>query len=197
MADPRARRRTFVPVAGAGIAGAALAAVASGRELMSVQAREEGRAVSSALTLHVDGGQLPLATTLAMVVLAAWGALLVTRRWARFVVAVVGALAALGVLATVVAGWWLVPRSLRRAVADLGAPDVDVPVQGWYWLALAGALAAAAAGVAAILLVRDWPEIGTRYDTPSGGPAPPPAQAEDASDLELWKAFDQGRDPTA
>ena len=192
MADVRTQR-AYGPVVGAGIAGAALAAAASSQGLMSVESRDAGGTPA----LLLDGGQLPLATTLSMVVLAAWGALLVTRRRVRLVMAVVGALASVGVLVTVVAGWWLVPRSLRRTATDLGLPDVDVQVQGWYWLALVGALVAAVAGVTAVLLVRHWPEMGTRYDSPTGGSAPTPDQADDASNLELWKALDQGRDPTA
>ncbi len=41
-------------------------------------------------------------------------------------------------------------------------------------------------------LVPSWPEMGDKYDRPTG---PPAEQADD--DLALWKALDEGRDPTA
>ena len=186
------RRRTFAPVVAAGLGGAVLGAVGSSRVIWSV----ESRGAYSNPTLLVDEGQLPLATTLSMVVLAAWGVVLVTRgRW-RLAAAVVGALASLGVLATVVAGWWLVPGSLRESLGDLGSTQVGIEVSAWYWLTLVGALLAAAGAVAALLLARSWPEMGTRYDTPTGPPARAPDEVDDES-LQLWKALDRGDDPTA
>ena len=38
-----------------------------------------------------------------------------------------------------------------------------------------------------------WPEMGSRYDAPTGRPGRRP---EDLDDLDLWRAIDQGHDPT-
>jgi Tryptophan-associated transmembrane protein (Trp_oprn_chp) len=43
----------------------------------------------------------------------------------------------------------------------------------------------------------DWPEMGTRYDAPGSAPPPPVAPPEEQSNLDLWKALDEGHDPTA
>ena len=45
----------------------------------------------------------------------------------------------------------------------------------------------------------EWPEMGTRYDAPgSAVPAPAtPAEPDERTGLDLWKAMDEGRDPTA
>ncbi|MGI8645305.1 MAG: Trp biosynthesis-associated membrane protein, partial [Nocardioides sp.] len=139
-------------------------------------------------------GQMPLGTTLALVVLAAWGVVLVTRGGVRRAAMALGAVGSLGVLATVVSGWWLVPDTLRAAARDMGGGQVVVDVTAWFWVALVAAVVGAAATVIAAFRVGGWPEMGTRYDAPTADPA---ATSGDSSPLELWKALDQGRDPTA
>ena len=198
------RRGSFGPVVVVGLAAAVLTAVASARPWMApVPADGGSRAVVSVL---VDGGQMPLATTLAMVVLATWGVVLVTRGWWRTTVAVLGSLAAAGVLATVVSGWWLVPRTLRDAARDLGAGDVGTEVRAWFWLALTGAALSLLATVVAVPRVRGWPEMGTRYDAPTSPVSPDSPTSTNTTtgadagteptNLDLWKAMDEGRDPT-
>ncbi|MEO5852473.1 MAG: Trp biosynthesis-associated membrane protein [Nocardioides sp.] len=187
------RSRTFGPVVVASLAGGVLTAVAGTRPWVTVN----GTAANDPL-LDVAGGtsgaQMPLATTLALVVLAAWGVVLVTRGRVRRAVTVLGALAAAGVLATVVSGWWLVPDSLRETLTD--APPFTTSVSPWYAVALLSAAVAAVACGAAVVLVGGWPEMGTRYDTPTGSDGVP-TERDEASSLDLWKAQDQGRDPTA
>ncbi len=39
--------------------------------------------------------------------------------------------------------------------------------------------------------------MGSRYDAPVTGSEPAVVDPEDQSSLELWKAMDEGRDPTA
>jgi hypothetical protein len=52
--------------------------------------------------------------------------------------------------------------------------------------------------LAAVRLVPTWPEMGRRYDAPADtAPAPSEQPAEEQENLELWKAMDEGRDPTA
>jgi hypothetical protein len=54
------------------------------------------------------------------------------------------------------------------------------------------AVLAVVAGVLAVVLVRRWPEMGSRYDAPTT--AAPTDEIE--SDRDLWHALDEGRDPT-
>jgi hypothetical protein len=51
---------------------------------------------------------------------------------------------------------------------------------------------------AAVRLVPGWPEMGRRYDAPADA-APQLAEQppEEQENLDLWKAMDEGRDPTA
>jgi uncharacterized membrane protein (TIGR02234 family) len=189
------RRRTFGPVALLGVASAGLLAIA-GNSTWAGTGDASAREVSS-LALSVDSGKMPAATALALVVLACWGVVLVTRGRVRRVVAVLGGLAAAGSLATVVVGWSAVVDSLRDDLVAVGAPGADVGHTGWYWVAAVAAVVSLAATVLAVLLVPAWPEMGSRYDAPgAGAPAPEPAP-EDRSSLDLWRAMDEGRDPTA
>jgi hypothetical protein len=38
--------------------------------------------------------------------------------------------------------------------------------------------------------------MGRRYDAPAAAPEAPAAPPEDQENLDLWKAMDDGRDPT-
>ena len=56
------------------------------------------------------------------------------------------------------------------------------------------AVVALAASAYAVRFVSSWPEMGSRYDAPSSRPeSDDPSQMED---VDLWRAIDQGRDPT-
>ena len=68
----------------------------------------------------------------------------------------------------------------------------------WFWAAAAGALLSLVATGLAVWWAPAWPEMGSRYDAPAGTTAPTPAaDPAEQSNLELWKAIDEGRDPTA
>ena len=41
-----------------------------------------------------------------------------------------------------------------------------------------------------------WPEMGTRYDAPAARTPTAVDAADDASNRDLWKAIDEGHDPT-
>jgi len=190
MAD-RAGRSSFGPTLALGVGGAVLVAVAGSRSWMTVVTT--GSDITP-LGLAGAAGEMPLATPLSLVVLAAWGVALVSRGRLRRTATGLAALAALGVLGTVVSGWWLVPDTLRAAGRGVGVDRVLVDVTAWFWVALVAAVVSAAATLVAVLRVGAWPEMGTRYDAPTGDPAD---ASEEASPLDLGKALDQGRGPTA
>jgi hypothetical protein len=55
-----------------------------------------------------------------------------------------------------------------------------------------------ATSAAAVAWVRHWPEMGTRYDAPTdaaGGDGRTRTR-EAETNLDMWKALDEGRDPT-
>jgi hypothetical protein len=182
------RRRTFGPTVALGVLAAGLSAYAGGQDLA---------VFPGSTAMHVYGGQdrgrdLPLLTALSLVVLAAWGVLLVTRGRLRRFVAALGALAAAGGVVTVAAGISI----LREALPGGPAGDLSPDLTGWFYVSFAAALSSLLAATVAVLWVRSWPEMGTRDDRPadSGGSASVAALDDD---LALWKALDEGRDPSA
>lgn len=188
MTEPDKRhRRTFGPVVLAGLATAGLTAFAGTRQPVQTP--------YDALTLR-DHPDQPLVTALGLVVLASWGVVLVTRGRVRRAVALLALVASVGVLVTAVIGWSQAPDDLAAELRELGA---DPEVERTVWGAVA-VLAAALSVVATALAVRlapSWPEMGTRYDAPTGAAVPAAAPVEEQSNLDLWKAMDEGRDPTA
>ncbi|GAB2879067.1 Trp biosynthesis-associated membrane protein [Nocardioides pacificus] len=199
MGEASPSRRTFGPVVLLGLATGTLAAVASGKTWAEVTDSQRAGMVGTGLLQ--EGGQMPLASALSLVVLAAWGVLLVTRRRTRRVVAVIALLASVGVLATVVAGWWQVPDSLRKSYAEVGITQVDVSFTGWYAAAAVAAVLSTLATLLALRWLGGWPEMGSRYDAPGssrGASQAEPALAppQERSSLDLWKAMDEGQDPT-
>lgn len=78
------------------------------------------------------------------------------------------------------------------AVGQVEAVPVGVAVTGWPWVAVAGAVLVAAAGMLVLLRGRHWPTISTRYQR-TGRSAP--VAAADRPD-QLWSALDRGEDPT-
>ncbi len=140
---------------------------------------------------------MPLASALALVVLACWGVLLVSRGGFRRAVAVLGCVASLGVVAAVVYAWFLLPDQRPRPMT-LGYEDTRSGLSwtGWYWAAAVGAVLSVVATAAAVRWVPDWPEMGSRYDAPGAAERPQEA-GEDQTNLDLWRSIDEGRDPTA
>ena len=181
-------RRWFGPAVLAGVAGTGICALAGGKPW----AAPDGSAGST--LADKTGGHVPLAAALGLAGLACWGVLLVTRGRVRRVLAVVGALVAVGLVATAVVGRASALDSARHATVDLGRTPAGAHITGWWWVSLVAAVLALAACAVAVRHVATWPEMGSRYDAPAGAPdSRDPAEMED---VDLWRAIDQGRDPT-
>lgn len=135
-----------------------------------------------------DIGVVSPANALGLVGLACWGVLLVTRGRFRRVVAVLGLLTATAQLYTVGYSYLTLPDDVREqfeALSPSGSPP-ELGFTGWFWVAAAAAVVSAAAWAVAVRWGRAWPEMGRRYDTPMDSPPE-----------DLWKAMDQGHDPTS
>ncbi|HEV2797909.1 MAG TPA: Trp biosynthesis-associated membrane protein [Nocardioides sp.] len=206
MADPSPqdeRRRTFGPVVLAGLAAAVVAAVAGTKPWVTGESggieSSDGGAMSSVLALD-SVAESPLAAALSLVLLACWGVLLVTRGRVRRAVAVLALVTAVGLTAAAVEAFFNLPDALAASLLEVSGVDtVSTSLTAWYPVALVSALASVAATVAAVRVVGSWPEMGTRYDAPAGAQT-----ADDAADdvppkenIDIWKALDEGRDPTA
>ncbi len=186
MAERRDTGRFGVVVL-AGLATSGLTAVAAANPWF--RASGEHRIIG--LSDAGNEADMPLALACALVALAAWGVVLVTGATTRRVVLAVGILAIVGVLACVARAPWLLPDQ----IADrLGAFDGEIQETGWYVVACVAVVLALATMVAGWRLAPRWPTMSSRYDAPSSGSASAPGV--DADELTLWKALDEGRDPT-
>lgn len=190
-------RKTFGPVVLIGLAAAGLVAAAGVKPWVSA----EGSTSTSNLTyvgvvsISEAETEMPLAGALALVLLAAWGVLLVTRGVVRRAIAVLGALAAGGLVVCVVVGFTTLPDQVKDAFEEGGVGRPDTGFTGWFWAAAIGAGLSVLATLAAVRYVGGWPEMGTRYDAPGTG-EPVQTPLEEQSNLEMWKSLDEGHDPT-
>lgn len=184
------RDRSYGPTVLLGLAGAGLAAVAGSRDW----ATSRGDAAGIRVEASVSGSESqPLVAALALVALASWGVLLVARGRVRRVLAVVGLLASAGALVAVILGFAAAQDDAVAAAMAQGATgDTFVTsLSAWYYLAgVGGLISAAAFGVAAVRSPR-WPAMGSKYDAPATRAERPPA------DEDMWRAIDEGRDPTS
>jgi len=189
-----------------GLASAALGAWAGSKPWVSAEGADSSvqSSVAVATTAFGEIASSPLATALAFVVMACWGVLLVTRGRFRRAVAALGVLAGLGYAATVVWAPFSLPDHLVAQVRRrTGATLDDTSLTGWYWLAAVAALLVLASTVLALRLVPTWPEMGSRYDAPTGASGGGSSDAagrpadRPTENIDIWKALDEGRDPTA
>jgi uncharacterized membrane protein (TIGR02234 family) len=135
----------------------------------------------------------PLVVALGLVALAAWGVVLALRGRVRRVVAAVGALAVLGALLAALTTLGAARQDALAALRGKGLTGTgpDTGVTGWYVTVLVAAVIALAAFVVAVRRAPRWPAMGSRYDAPGA------RTAEPATEQDMWRALDEGHDPTA
>lgn len=140
----------------------------------------------------------PLVAACALVVIAAAFALLVTPALARKVIAGIAFLASVGGFVAALVS----PSSVEHAVrtqleASPGVTDdIRVYVSNWHWWAVAALAATALISLAALRWSASWPTMSSRYDAPGEAQQPESFNVAEATSRDLWKAFDEGRDPT-
>ena len=182
--------RSYLGAVVAGLGGAALAAVAAGQPWADASARAAGVPVEAA----VKGSEAaPLVIALTLVALAAWGVVLVLRGRVRRWVALLGALACGGALVAVVDAFdGAQDAALEALAAKGGVGDVSVAsLSAWYFVTAVALLVTLAAFAVAVLRAPGWPAMGSRYDAPAARAAGP------AAEPDMWRAMDDGHDPTA
>ena len=183
MAEPR---RHFGPTVLVGLGSAALTCVAAARPWGTADAVVAGtHRLGEAKGTEVA----PLALALGLVALAAWGTILVFRRRGRRIVAVIGLAASLGVLTAGIATADRIADLAKEAAGDLSSASSSTTA--WFLVCLVAAAVTSVSFAAAWWLAPRWPEMAGRYDAP-GGQSVRSAQSEQ----DLWKALDQGHDPT-
>lgn len=190
----RPRSRSFGPTVLGGLTGAALATVAGAQDW----ARASSLSVGTDVAAAAKGSEsAPLVVALGLVALAAWGVVLVVRARARRLVSVLGALASAGVTAATIAAFGRTQDDAVRAVVAKGAAGdaFTSSLTGWYYAAAVGGVLTLVAFSFALVWAPRWPSMGTRYDAPAAR-----ADVEAAtpvSEQDMWRALDDGRDPTA
>ncbi len=188
------RRTWFGPVVLLGLGSSALAAIASAKPWIG-SGSSGGGGRDASLTALEEGTKYPLASAVSLVLLAVWGVLLVTRGVVRRVFAVLAVIAAAALVGCVVAGHSTLQSHRSGSLAEsLGRASGDLGWTGWFWTTAVASVLALLAGVLAVVLVPRWPEMGSRYDAPAAAAQTEP---EPDSDRDLWRALDEGRDPTA
>jgi uncharacterized membrane protein (TIGR02234 family) len=153
---------------------------------------------------------VPWVGALALVILAGALAIIPTGGVLRRIVGVVVLLAALAAaIGTLTAGSAIddaLAEDVAESPASGGVDDAAVVAAAdrpaWRWLCLGGSLMGVAAGALVASQGQRWPTMGSRYDAPSGRSSGQPsgrptASTDDQDDADLWKAMDEGRDPTA
>jgi uncharacterized membrane protein (TIGR02234 family) len=186
-------RRLFVPVVLATLAAGGLAFFAAGRTWAHVVVATPGLPKDP---VDVSGSDAqPLVAALALVVVTSALAVLASSPRVRRGVGVFTVLVALAGIVVVVTGGSSLEDSVTRAVRDSAAftstmPGYDTSL--WRIVTVAAFVLAAAFGAMTAWWGPRWPTMGSRYDAPSAHPETVAPQ----SDADMWKALDEGRDPT-
>jgi uncharacterized membrane protein (TIGR02234 family) len=188
-------RRLYGPTLVLGLFGALGATVGAARPWVSATGT-----VARLPTMHASasGADLaPLAGALGVAVLAAFGAVIATRGWARRAIGV--AIMAASVVIVVSAAD---PSGAREALTSgLSAKgwsggDYRTSTEPWRWLVLLGGAVTLLAGAVTARYGGQWAAMGERYDAPRPARNAVPKPAEELTENDVWQAIDQGRDPT-
>lgn len=187
-------RRLYGPVVLSTLAAGGLAFFAASRTWAHVRIATDGLPTDSVDVTGADAQ--PLVSALALVVVTAALAVLAASPRVRRVVGGFTVLIALTAAVVVLLGGSSLDNAVDHAVeaspAFTGTGDHDFTTSAWkYVTALAFVIAALLGGVTA-KLGASWPTMSSRYDAPAARPA----AAAPQSDAEMWKALDEGRDPT-
>lgn len=198
-ASPQAQRpRThFGRTLACGVLGAGGLAFGGNRDWVRIDADARAEAAATLLWDSTPAlGQMPLAGALGLVTLACWGVLLVARGAVRRVLAALMVLASLGAVAVWCVALVQLGDEVEEHVTGAVLPGAwSVEWTAWFPVSGVAALLALLAGVAAFRLAPSWPAMGSRYDAP-GARAAAPVDLAGADEADLWKAIDEGRDPT-
>ncbi len=138
-----------------------------------------------------------LVPALALVIVAASLAVLAASARVRravglliIVVALIGVVVILGAESAIDKA---VDSAVRDSPAFIGTNTPDaVSHSVWRWVTVAGFVLSALVGVVITRFGALWPTMGRKYDAPKAHT--PTAEVETESDI--WKALDDGRDPT-
>lgn len=187
-------RRLYAPVVLGTLASGGLAFFALGRVWARGDVVAEGLSTDKVTATGSDAH--PLASALALVIVASALAILAASKRLRRVVGVLTVVVAVVALAILTLGGDALDDTLRAAVEK--SPSftgdnfpVDIRHTAWRWVAIAALVLAAGLGVVTARWAAVWPTMSSRYDAP-----PVRTRSQVEQDDDMWKALDEGRDPT-
>ena len=188
-------RRLYAPVVLGTLAAGGLAFFALGRTWARSKVVADGLTTDKVSATGSDAH--PLASALALVIIASALAILAASKRIRRAVGVLTFVVALAGIWIIVLGGDALDDTLTAAVekspAFTGGNHPDVVVEtSWRFVAVIAFAAAAILGAATTRWAPQWPTMSSRYDAP---PVRPSAQ-QTQDDHDMWKALDEGRDPT-
>jgi len=185
-------RRWYAPTVLALVAGGGLTFVTMTRTWGLVAVTAPGLPDDE---IAVSGAQaLPVVSALGLVILASALAVLAGSARVRRALGALVVLLALGCLGWVAIGAGAAVESAlgdaaRDSASFTGAGSVGATeLTSWRFATLASLLLAAVAGAVVVRAAPVWPTMSRRYEAPGARPA------DDETDM--WKALDEGRDPT-
>lgn len=187
-------RRWYAPTVLGLLAAGGAAFLAASRQWVGATVASDGLPSD---TIEVTGSQaIPLVGALALVVVTAALAVLATGGRIRRGVGVITVLAAATGLWVVVTGGGAVDRAFADAVEQSPAftgGDVPPSSQSLLWPIVAGVAftIATALGVLTVAVGHRWSAMSRRYEAPAGT-----APTQPKTEADIWKALDEGRDPT-
>lgn len=187
-------RRWYAPTVLGLLAMGGLAFLSSSRQWVSATVASDGLPSDS---VEITGSQaLPLVGALALVVVTAALAVLATGGRVRRAVGAITVLAAVTGLWVVVTGGGSIDSAFADAVEQSPAftgGEVPPSSQSVLWPVVAGVAFAIATvlGLLTVAVGHRWSAMSRRYEAPSGA-----APARPRTEADIWKALDEGRDPT-
>lgn len=191
----RGLHRLLAPVVVAGLSLGGFAYFAAERVWATATIQAVGLPTD---VVSVTGAEaLPVVGAASLVVASASIALLATRGVFRRLVGGLMMASAIVGGASAIRNGDAVTAAVAAAVNDSPAftgenSPATIVTTMWPVLAAVALLSASAVGLLAIGASATWPAMGRKYDAPSS--RSPEANAED--EAEIWKALDEGRDPT-
>jgi uncharacterized membrane protein (TIGR02234 family) len=197
VTEANRRRRLYAPIVLGLLAAGSLALFAVTRSWATATVRTPGVPIDRVQSSGADAA--PVLVALAIVVIAAALAVVASGGWLRqlvgLVIASVAACAAVRALSVDIAGAPMA-RAVLDSPANLGSVHLVPRVSAWPVVAGIAFVIAAVLGLLVVLFGRQWPRMGSRYDRASATAAAPTAQPADLDDADVWRALDDGRDPT-
>ncbi|MGZ5389081.1 MAG: Trp biosynthesis-associated membrane protein [Aeromicrobium sp.] len=188
-------RRLYGPSVLGALATGGLAFFAASRTWASTTVEATGVPTAA---IDVSGSDaVALVPALALVIVAAALAVLAASVRVRRAVGMLITLVAVIAIVVILRAAGDIDKTVDAAVRDspafIGTNDPDaVSHTVWRWITAVAFLLSALIGVVITRFGALWPTMGRKYDAPKAHTA---AQ-EVESDADIWKALDDGRDPT-